>query len=268
MSAVIRPLRHSDPAVRLVVCHHAGGSGSVYFPLSRQLPDDWDVLLVDLPGRGTLHRATPLRDVEEMAAHVTAAVLPWAGPPLALFGHSMGAVVALESARRLTERGVRPGWVGVSGRVAPQSAERTDRLDPTLSDEALLAALSDMGGIPRRFDEVPEFRQRFLRLVRGDLHALGTFRPAPERRRLDVPLTAFGATDDDLAPVAMLHAWAAETTGAFRQHTFDGGHFHFLDDGFTRLGRALVREVRSTLSLSGLSLSDPTTADSHRRRPA
>ncbi|MFE6159085.1 thioesterase II family protein [Streptomyces sp. NPDC056486] len=266
MSAIIRPLRHNDPAVRLVVCHHAGGSGSVYFPLSRQLPDDWDVLLVDLPGRGTAHRATPLRDITEMAAHVTAAVLPWAGPPLALFGHSMGAVVALESARRLTERGVRPAWVGVSGRVAPETTGRTDPLDPRLSDEALLTALSAMGGIPQRLDEVPEFRQRFLRLVRGDLHALGAFRPAEERRKLDAPLTAFGATGDDLAPVATLHAWAAETTGPFRQHTFDGGHFHFLDDGFDRLGRAVVREVRS--ALGALSKSDPMTTDAHRRRPA
>jgi len=263
VSAVIRPLRHNDPAVRLVVCHHAGGSGSVYFPLSRQLPADWDVLLVDLPGRGTLHRTAPLRDIDEMAAHVTAAVLPWTGPPLALFGHSMGAVVALESARRLMERGVRPAWVGVSGRIAPEATERADLLDPSLSDEALLAALNGMGGIPQRFDEVPEFRQRFLRLVRGDLHALGSFRPAPERRRLTAPLTAFGATGDDLAPVATLHKWAAETTGAFRRYTFDGGHFHFLDDGFSQLGRAVVREVRSALALS-----DPVTADTHRRRPA
>ncbi|MFF1274886.1 thioesterase II family protein [Streptomyces marokkonensis] len=244
MNALVRPRRNDDPALRLVVCHHAGGSGSAYFPLAAHVPEDWDVLLVDLPGRGRRHREAPLRDMGAMAARVTEDVLPWTGPPLALFGHSMGAVVAVETALALEERGTPVVWVGVSGRLAPADCRPVAHLDPRLPDEELMAGLSSMGGIPARFDEVPGFRGRFLRLVRHDLHALGAARTGAPFRRLDAPLTAFGATRDDLAPVHLLANWAALTRSSFTRRIFEGGHFHFFDDGFAALGRSLADEVR------------------------
>ncbi|MFI2617281.1 thioesterase II family protein [Streptomyces sp. NPDC018584] len=247
MSAFIRPRRVDDPALRLVVCHHAGGSGSAYFPLARHLPADWDVLLVDLPGRGRRHRDTPLRDIGAMAARVTEDVLPWTGPPLALLGHSMGAVVAFETALRLQERAVPVAWVGVSGRLAPADCGPVAHLDPRLPDRELMAGLSAMGGIPERFDEAPEFRHRFLRLVRHDLHALGTAHSDAARGPLTAALTAYGAARDELAPAELIDNWAAETRGPFTRHVFDGGHFHFFDDGFAVLGRTLTADVRHAL---------------------
>ncbi|MEU9065948.1 alpha/beta fold hydrolase [Streptomyces sp. NPDC048109] len=247
MSAFIRPRRNDDPALRLVVCHHAGGSGSAYFPLAAHLPADWDVLLVDLPGRGRRHRDTPLRDMGAMAARVTEDVLPWAGPPLALFGHSMGAVVAVQTALALEKRGAPVVWVGVSGRLAPADCRPVPHLDPRLPDEELMTGLRAMGGIPGRFDEVPEFRRHFLRLVRHDLTALGTVRPIAPARGLTAPLTAFGATRDELAPAGLLANWAAETSGSFTRKVFEGGHFHFVEDGFAALGRSLAEEVRRAL---------------------
>ncbi|MFI2437076.1 thioesterase II family protein [Streptomyces sp. NPDC018693] len=250
MIPFIRPRPLDEPAVRLVVCHHAGGSGSAYFPLARLLPHDWDVLLLDLPGRGKRHSAAPLRDMTTMAARAADDIAPWAGPPLALFGHSMGAVVAVEAARLLQERGAGPAWVGVSGRLAPPDAVPTPRLDPALPDEELMAGLTAMGGIPDRFDEAPEFRRRFLRLIRSDLYALGHHRADPARRPLAAPLTAFGATRDDLSPPALLGNWAAETDRTFRQYLSEGGHFHFLDDGFAAFARALTDEIRHALRLA------------------
>ncbi|MGX1881807.1 thioesterase II family protein [Streptomyces sp. NPDC055287] len=247
MIPFLRPRRNDSPSVRLIVCHHAGGSGTAYFPLGRRLPEDWDVLLLDLPGRGKRHADEPLRTMTAMVARATEDILPWAGPPLALFGHSMGAVVAVETARALAERGVRPAWVGVSGRLAPEDCVPDRHLDPALPDEELMAGLAGMGGIPDRFDEVPEFRQRFLRVVRGDLYALASHRPGPARRPLTVPLTAFGADGDRLAPSSRLRGWSAETTGTFRQRDFRGGHFHFLDDAFTGLAGVLTQEIEQAL---------------------
>ncbi|MFF3905048.1 thioesterase II family protein [Streptomyces sp. NPDC001848] len=245
----IRPRPLQDPAVRLVVCPHAGGSGSAYFPLARLLPDDWDVLLLDLPGRGKRHSAEPLRDMTAVAALAAGDIAPWAGPSLALFGHSMGAVVAVEAARLLQDRGLPPTWVGVSGRLAPPDVPPSPELDPALPDDELMAGLAAMGGIPDRFDEVPEFRRRFLRVVRADLEALGRHRPDPARSPLAAPLTAFGAAGDDLSSSERLGTWAAETARTFRRHTFEGGHFHFLQDGFAALARVLTAEVRHALWL-------------------
>ncbi|WP_254716813.1 thioesterase II family protein [Actinomadura sp. WMMB 499] len=290
---MVRPRPVRDPELRLVVFHHAGGSSAAYVPLVRALPGDWELLLLDLPGRGRLHRAPPETDMAALVAAATAEVMAWTGPPVALFGHSLGAIVAAETARSLRACGVRPSWLGVSGRAAPvprpgaehppaarppqerdapgrdaperhgpgrdaqeRHAQGRDAPGPgarvplerlplaTMPDDELFDALAVLGGMPERLDELPEFRARFLRLVRADLLALASYRPDPCRAPLDVPITAFGSTGDPLAPPHAVDAWREETTAGFRSRTFPGGHFHLLGPALTGFGAALAQELR------------------------
>jgi surfactin synthase thioesterase subunit len=244
----VRPRPLEDPALRLVAFHHAGGSASAYFPLVHGLPADWDLVLPDLPGRGKRQGTPALDDMASLVAVAAEDVLAWSGPPIAIFGHSLGAVVAAEVARAVEARGVEPVWVGVSGRPAPGWHVETG-LDPhRLTDEQLMRELTAIGGIPHRIDEVPEFRDRFIRLVRTDLSALASYKPAPDRVPLAAPLTAFGATDDVLAPPSSIAAWSGETTAVFRQRLFTGGHFHFLHNSFPNFARALAHEIQRSLS--------------------
>jgi surfactin synthase thioesterase subunit len=245
----LRPRPVERPSLRLIVFHHAGGSAAAYFPLVHGLPDDWDLVLPDLPGRGRRYDVPALDDMAALVSVAAEDVLGWAGPPIAIFGHSLGAVVAAEAARAAQAKGVEPVWVGVSGRPAPDRHVDAG-LDPyRLSDEELMRELTAIGGIPGRIDEVPEFRERFIRLVRTDLRALGSYRPDPDRVPLTAPLTAFGATDDVLAPPASIAAWAGETSGVFRQRLFTGGHFHFLRESFPAFARTLGHEIQRSPSL-------------------
>lgn len=241
-SPFIRPRPVADPAVRLIGFHHAGGSASGYFPLSRGVPAGWDLLLLDLPGRGKRHNQPVLEDMADLVAVAARDVAPWVGPPIALFGHSLGAIVAVEVARALAAAGAPPVWLGVSGRVAPGDTV-TALAEHRLDDAALLAELLDMGGIPSQIAEIPEFRDRFLGLIRRDLRAVASYRPDPGRRPLDIPLTAFGASDDPLAPLSSVGRWSRETAGAFRLRMFAGGHFHFLGAAFDRFTAAIVAEI-------------------------
>lgn len=127
-----------------------------------------------------------------------------------------------------------PVWVGVSGRVPPHLRPGISRIDHDLADDDLLRGLTVMGGLRPRLDELPDFRHRFLGLVRADLRALGSYRPDPWRRPLSMPVTAFGGVADDLAPPPTLAQWAGETTGGLRVRLFDGGHFYFLGSNFSR----------------------------------
>ncbi|MFJ9818069.1 thioesterase II family protein [Streptomyces sp. NPDC101151] len=251
MTAFVRPRRLDAPALRLAVIHHAGGSAAAYFPLHRGLPDDWDLLLLDLPGRGKRHGEAPSADMAELVDRAVEDLLPWSGSaPLALFGHSLGSVVAFEVAHALEDRGVPVAWVGVSGRPGPKSPVPAPRLDPALPDEELLHGLARLGGLPSLFHEHPDLRHRFLGLIRADLRALGTYRPDPLRRPLSAHLTAFGAVDDPLAPPDSLNAWAGETAGEFGRRLLPGGHFHFLSDSFTRFTRLLTAEIRTRVPSS------------------
>ena len=116
----IRPRPLDDPALRIIGFHHAGGSAAVYYPLARELLTDWDLVLLDLPGRGKRH-AEPLRQsLPELVELIAGEVRPWTDVPYAIFGHSLGAVIAIEVARAL-EHGASspPAWVG----VGPSRAE-------------------------------------------------------------------------------------------------------------------------------------------------
>lgn len=245
-AGVLRPRPVRDPELRLLVFHHAGGSAAAYYPLLHCLPRTWDLVLVDLPGRGKRHRSPPVPDMARLVAGAAADVLGWAGPPVALLGHSLGATVAAEAARAVTGR-VDLAWVGVSARPAPGRAVPTALDRPDLPDRELMAELARIGSVPDRIDEVPEFRDRFLRVVRADLRALGTYRPVPGRAPLTAPVTAFGGTDDPLAPPDSLPPWARETTGPFRRLLFPGAHFHFLGAAFPRFGAAVRQEIRRSL---------------------
>lgn len=252
MTAMVRPRAVPHPTLRLIVFHHAGGSSAAYMPLARALPGDWELLLLDLPGRGGSRRVGPLTEMPSLVEATTDAVLEWAGPPVALFGHSLGAIVALETARRLEARGVMPLWVGVSGRPAPDCPVAEARPLYELPDRELIGALARFGGIPAELDELPEFRDRFIRLVRADLQALDSYVPARWRSPLTAPLTAFGAVDDELAPADTVEPWSRETTGGFRTRMFTGGHFHFLGRSFPGFAKVLVDEVRRrTVGLEG-----------------
>lgn len=252
MNAFVRPRRIDDPALRLVVFHHAGGSAAAYFPMTRFLPADWDILLADLPGRGKRHAEPPLEDMPLISAGSAREVLPFAdGPPLALFGHSMGAVVAYETARILQARGAGPAWVGLSGRAAPGPREPgTCQPEPELSDGALMDLLSRMGGMHPRMAELPDYQARFLRLVRSDLRALAAYRPDPESEPLTAPLTVFGAGQDDWAPPQSMDGWAGRTRGGFRARRYAGGHFHFLGSAFADFTADVTAEIRRAVPVA------------------
>ncbi|MFG2292985.1 thioesterase II family protein [Streptomyces sp. NPDC048603] len=247
--AFIRPRTVTAPELRLVVVPHAGGSGGVYHPMHRVLPPGWDLLLLDLPGRGKRFAQAPVTDMAELVARVTDDVMALGeGVPLALFGHSLGAVIASETARSLQARGRAPVWVGVSGRQATGIQPAVRLLDPSLSDTELARRLTRLGGMPDRIDELPEFRHRFLRLIRSDLRALDSYRPDPDRTPLSADLTVFASTDDVLAPVPGVPAWSRETSGEFRRRLFQGGHFHFLGDTFPAFTEVLAAEITQTLA--------------------
>jgi medium-chain acyl-[acyl-carrier-protein] hydrolase len=239
----IRPRPVDDPAVRVVVFHHAGGSAVMYYPLLKGLPADWDLLLLDLPGRGRRHRSPALTDMPSLVDVATCDILPWADAPLALFGHSLGAIVAAEVGRRLEASGAPLVWVGVSSRPGPHSPV-PHPLPLDAPDEELIEELAATGGVPERLDAVPGYRERFLRLVRDDLRAAASYRPDPARRRLVAPLTGFSGQYDHLAPPVTVDSWIRETDASFRHRSFPGGHFYFLDAAFEALAAAVTHEIR------------------------
>ncbi|MFF5428068.1 MULTISPECIES: thioesterase II family protein [unclassified Streptomyces] len=216
--------------MRLVCFPHAGGAASAFVPLSRALGDRLDVLAVQYPGRQDRRREQPFTSVTAHADALAEALKPLTGEPYALFGHSMGAVLAYETTRRLTAAG-RPGpnRLFLSGRGAPSPHPSVhDRL---AGDAEIVAAVRGLGGTGNAVFDDPELLEMVLPALRADYGALGSYHwngGAP----LASPVTVVVGDADPVVTVQEAAGWRDHTTGDFALEILPGGHF-YLDERTT-----------------------------------
>lgn len=229
----VRRLRPSSGSAgrRLVCFPHAGGAASYFAPLAQALSGtgadrvvDVDVLALQYPGRQE-RLSEPCID---SIGGLTEAVLPelqgWLDRPFALFGHSMGAIVAFEVARALEDQhGPEPLGLFASGRRAP-STWRDEHVHRG-GDRQLLAEVTRLAGTPSLLIDDDDIRQMMLPALRGDYRAIETYVWEPGRP-LSCPIWALVGETDPLTTVHEAAAWAAHTTGGFELRTFPGGHFY------------------------------------------
>ncbi|WP_353947379.1 alpha/beta fold hydrolase (plasmid) [Streptomyces sp. HUAS MG91] len=241
--------RPARPELRLFVLHHAGGSHVPFRHWPAGLPDTWDVRLLDAPGHGHLMDRAPIQDAGLLADFLLRAVAPAPDVPYALFGHSMGALLAYEIACRAVASGLpRPVWTGVSARPAPCTADRSVRYGD-LSDAALRDRLKRLGGTPDEVFDDPDLWAVFAPVIRADLRVVENWRPRPGTGPLPVALSAFAGAGDHAAPAARMAGWAERTEHFIGLHVLDGGHFYFAHDPGPLL-RRIEQDARTALAAS------------------
>ncbi|BAJ33110.1 MULTISPECIES: alpha/beta fold hydrolase [Kitasatospora] len=219
-----RRFHPSPTAARRLVCFpHAGGSASFYFPVSAALHGPVDVLAVQYPGRQDRRDEAGFHDLHRVADEAAEALRRWDDLPLTLFGHSMGALVAFEVARRIERAGGRVDRLFVSGRNGP-SADRPDPAHP-VDDAGILAELREMSGTDTRLLEDEELLRMVLPALRADYRAVGAYR-ADREAAVDCPVTALVGDRDRWAPVPGTDRWRDRTRSAFDLRVFPGGHFY------------------------------------------
>jgi surfactin synthase thioesterase subunit len=219
-----------SPAPRRLVCFpHAGGAATAFAPLARAVSEraDVDVLAVQYPGRQERLAEPCLDSVAALTAAIVPEVAGWLDRPFALFGHSMGAIVAFEVARALEQRdGPRPAVLFVSARRAP-STHRDERVHLG-GDGALLRDVTRLAGTPAELMADEDVRQMLLPALRGDYKAIETYRWAPGPP-LRCPIRALVGDADPLTTEAEAAAWARHTTAGFDLRVLPGAHFYLAD---------------------------------------
>ncbi|MEW2135450.1 alpha/beta fold hydrolase [Streptomyces sp. NPDC005409] len=243
-------IRQFHPApqarMRLLCLPHAGGSASAYFALSKELAPEVEVLAVQYPGRQERRNEPLLDSIEELRDGVAEAVTPWLDRPIALFGHSMGAVLAYEVARLLCrDGGTPPAHLFVSGRGNPALGV-TMPLDE-LDDRAMIKALDDLGGTDMGLLADEDVLRMVAPAIRSDYRAVRTYRHAPGPL-LPCPMTALVGDADAMAPVEEVDKWRAYTSADFRLEVFQGGHF-YLSNQFQKVGELVYDRLSYSLSM-------------------
>jgi medium-chain acyl-[acyl-carrier-protein] hydrolase len=234
----------ADPALRLFCFPYAGGSSLIFLKWPRLLPATVDVCPVQLPGRGRRIREEPFRRLGPLVDALMEALLPYFDLPFAFFGHSMGALISYELARRLRERDRRgPAAIFVSGRRPPH----LPLSEPThhLPDVEFIEDLRRLNGTPEEVLASPEATELLLPMLRADFAVCQTYEYR-ERSPITCPIVSFGGLQDTDAVREELREWRRHTTGQFHLHLLPGDHF-FINSQQPQLLRLLSKHLLAML---------------------
>ena len=127
-------MRRPDATFRLYCFPHSGGSAGEFVRWADAMPEV-EVLGIQLPGRGARLHEPSFTRMEPLVDAIVSEI-DFRGP-FAFFGHSLGAMVAYEVARKLRDTGrPQPEWIFASASPAPH-LPRTDPPIHQLSDDEL-----------------------------------------------------------------------------------------------------------------------------------
>jgi surfactin synthase thioesterase subunit len=226
--------------IRLFCFHHAGGAASAFRAWPKGLPAGWEVCPVQLPGRENLFTQARFTALAPLLDALCPALRAWIDRPFALFGHSLGALVAFEAARRLRQSGRVPTRLFLAAHRAPHLPAAREPL-ARAPDAVLLGTLCRLGGMPEAVLQNEELLQLLLPVFRDDLAIAEDYRwqGGPP---LDCPISVLGGQEDPFVDPAALQGWGQHTRGGCRTHRFPGGHF-FVRERLADVLGAIVHDL-------------------------
>ncbi|MFB7924160.1 SDR family NAD(P)-dependent oxidoreductase [Streptomyces sp. NPDC056081] len=229
---VLKPAEH--PRARVFCVAGMGGTTGGYVPLVRHLPDDVELVGVQLPGREARADEPPVTDMMALADQVVAAMSDRLDVPAVLYGHSQGSWLCWEVAHRLAHRpGVPPLALAVACALPPL-AEPTAGLNrlAELTGDLDEAALDELAGVfrgllPDQILESEELLAEYVDRLRADTVLAENHRDVLRgvtRAPLDLPLFAVAGSDDPVLPDGAMEVWRELTSGDFVPSVIEGTH--------------------------------------------
>lgn len=225
--------RVPEARLRLVCFPYAGSGPSIFNDWPAHLPESVEVVGVVYPGRECRAAEAPERDLGTLTDSLLGEMAHCDDRPVAFFGHSMGAYVGFELARRMAARGRRPQHLFLSAAGAPHLPEPAQIHH--LPSREFFKALVRLNGFPAEVLRAAELVRYALPILRADFTACETYRyradaPSPS------PMTVFGGSNDIRVDRSRLEAWRQLAAVSFSLKVFDGDHFYLRERRTELLG--------------------------------
>jgi len=206
---------------RVIFFHHAGGSSLSFLRLARGVPESYEVLLAEMPGRGFRHGEPQVDSLQEYVSELIDVVRQLPIKQTVYFGHSLGALVAYELAKAIP-----PDQLVVSACRAPNEIHSKSEFlqNSSFSDEELLGYMRDFSSLPKEMNLEEEYAKSFfLPVLRGDLSLLRSYEIKSEPVATDI--WALGGDSDAIVSPEDLEEWRSFGK-RFQKKIYAGGHFY------------------------------------------
>lgn len=216
----------------LICLPYAGGSSTFYNKWKQFLPSNIEMGIYELAGRGTrASDSTNYACIEDIAADLFSQMDAdnLFNKPYYLFGHSLGALIAVKLCNLIREKGkMPPAHLFASGEGAPTHTREQKKLH-LLNDQEFVSELKKLGGMTDDFFNYPELQEYYLPILRNDLMIAET---AVFNGILpfDFNMSVLVGKKDTWT-VDQIYKWNSYTSGVCSFHFFNGGHFYLTDYG-------------------------------------
>lgn len=226
MISVLKKLPNSAGPKRLILFHHAGGSGAQYFPSLKAIASDCEVYALDLPGRFFRLDEEPFTKMTDLLAAIKTHLATLSPLPTYFLGHSFGALVAYSLAWEVYQtielRGL--GLSALRG-SSPESRLGHERLS-TMTDTDLVTEIEKFQELPAIVKREPTILGLTLRALRSDFATMASFHNPHREQTLPVPSLVFGGASDPQVSLQGLSEWQSLVTLKKNPLLFTGDHFY------------------------------------------
>lgn len=222
---IVRFEANAQARLRLFCFSYAGGSARAFSTWWKDLPDDVEVVAMQLPGRDERMLEQPFTDFFPLIQALQNAILPLIGDlPFVFFGHSLGSLLAFELARHLKRQGLpEPERLLLSAGLPP-NAVQTDASLKQIFEKDTVEFAQTLNGIPDSVLKDQGLMRIVIPILRTDLNLIHSYHylDAPT---LDRDITVFAGSRDLLVPPDLMMKWRELTTGGFESRVYEGDHF-------------------------------------------
>ncbi|MGC5328105.1 thioesterase II family protein [Brevibacillus sp. SYSU BS000544] len=215
--------------LKLFCIPQAGGTAAAYLKWKPYLHPSIELVGVELAGKGRRFSQPLYESVDEAVYDILSSIRKEISDcRYAIFGHSMGALLAFELLHVLKTVGLDlPVCTFFSGKNPPHQAPYKYR--HLLNDEEFWCEIREIGGTPEEIFVNSELKKMFSPILRRDFKLVETYKSSPERGTLDCPFVVMHGSGDNLTSTKKQGEWAQYSKCKTTIHCFNGGHFFIFD---------------------------------------
>jgi len=206
---------------------YAGSGASVYRAWGKLLEKNIQGFAIQPPGRETRFSEDLLTSIDDYAHQAHKAIEPYcsSSDTLILFGHSLGALAAYETAKRLQNEGIPVDLLIVSGRQDPTRASIRPPISH-LNNVEFIQQMATYNGTPAAILQNEELLELLLPMIRADFSMSEHYARSPITAQLACPIMALGSRQDEWLSETAMDDWKNVSSGSFEAHWFEGDHFY------------------------------------------
>ncbi|WP_025688033.1 thioesterase II family protein [Paenibacillus zanthoxyli] len=216
--------------IRLFTIPYSGSTASVYLSWNRLLSEKIELVPLELPGRGKRFGSKLCGSMSELIEDLYSCIQSQIDEqPYAIYGHSLGGLVAYELSVKLMECGYQlPVHLFLSGCNPPHLRYGEENLH-MLPDELFLKEIVKLGGTAQELQVNPEMMRIFVPIIKSDYRIYELYAGKEKVVQLPVDFSVLAGRSDPLMPLENGQAWEQYTRGSFRLIQMQGGHFFIHD---------------------------------------